>query len=209
VKIAIIGTGNVAKNLGKALSKKHEVVFGSRNPEMAKVDINAKVTNIEDAAAQGDIIILAIPYKASDEILQKIKDKARNKVVIDVMNALDENFEWAKGFNESVAEEVAKKLENTKVVKAFNTVFAENMSKGKIGREKLTLLVAGDDEEAKRVVMDLGKEIGFIPVDVGNLKMARYLEPMALLLINLGYNKKLGTAIGIKIAGIKDEKNAI
>ncbi len=209
MKIAIIGTGNVAKNLGKALSKKHEVIFGSRNPEMAKVDINAKVTNIEDAAAQGDIIILAIPYKASDEILQKIKDKARNKVVIDVMNALDENFEWAKGFNESVAEEVAKKLENTKVVKAFNTVFAENMSKGKIGREKLTLLVAGDDEEAKRVVMDLGKEIGFIPVDVGNLKMARYLEPMALLLINLGYNKKLGTAIGIKIAGIKDEKNAI
>jgi 8-hydroxy-5-deazaflavin:NADPH oxidoreductase len=86
------------------------------------------------------------------------------------------------------------------VVKAFNTVFAQNQSTGRVGQETLTLFVAGDNVRAKRLVIQLGKDIGFEPVDAGPLKTARYLEPMAMLMINLGYGLGLGTCIGYRLA---------
>ena len=72
-------------------------------------------------------------------------------------------------------------------------------STGKIGEERLALFVAGDDAKAKQTVMQLGKDIGFDPVDAGPLKSARYLEPMGMLMINLGYNLGMGPKIGIKL----------
>jgi predicted dinucleotide-binding enzyme len=84
-------------------------------------------------------------------------------------------------------------------VKAFNTVFAQNQSVGRIGNEKLTLFVAGDDAKAKQTVMQLGADIGFDPVDAGKLKAARYLEPMGMLMISLGYGLGMGTKIGYKL----------
>ncbi len=213
MKVAIIGTGHVAQNIGKGLIKKHEVIYGSRNPDEArsKVPKKAKVESMKQAAEEGEVIILAVPYKAAADVIKEIKDSISGKVLVDVTNALNENFEWAKGFSESVAEEIAGIANNAKVVKAFNTVFAENMSKGKIGREKLTLFVAGNDENAKKIVMDLAKDLGFVPVDVGDIKAARYLEPMGLLLIHLGYKRNLGTGIGFKLVGIKEqsEGNAV
>jgi predicted dinucleotide-binding enzyme len=116
-----------------------------------------------------------------------------------VTNALNENWELAIGFSTSGAEELAKLVPGAKVVKAFNTVFADNQSKGKIGTEPLTLFVAGDDGSAKKAIMDVGAKIGFDPVDVGPLKAARYLEPMAVMLISLGYGAKMGTGIGYRL----------
>jgi predicted dinucleotide-binding enzyme len=74
-----------------------------------------------------------------------------------------------------------------------------NQSPGKVGDESLTLFVAGDDAKAKQTVMQLGKDIGFDPVDAGPLKSARYLEPMGMLMINLGYPLGMGPKIGIKL----------
>jgi len=84
-------------------------------------------------------------------------------------------------------------------VKAFNTVFASNQSNGKINNEQLTLFVAGNQAKAKDTVMRLGRDIGFEPVDAGPLKNARYLEPMAMLIIDLGYGLGMGTNIGYKL----------
>ena len=85
------------------------------------------------------------------------------------------------------------------MVKAFNTIFAENMKTGQVGNEKLTTFIAGDDEDAKAKVMDLARSINMEPIDVGALDKARYIEPAGLLLIELGYGKKLGTGIGINL----------
>jgi predicted dinucleotide-binding enzyme len=105
----------------------------------------------------------------------------------------------AIGFSTSAAEELQKKLPKARVVKAFNTVFAQNQSTGRLGNEQLTLFVASDDAKAKQSVMQLGRDIGFDPADAGPLKSARYLEPMAMLLINLGYVLGMGTKIGYKL----------
>ena len=78
-------------------------------------------------------------------------------------------------------------------------MFAQNQSTARVGAEQLSAFVAGDDDAAKRVVMQLAADIGFDPIDVGTLKSARYLEPMGMLLISLGYGLKMGTNIGLKL----------
>jgi len=68
-----------------------------------------------------------------------------------------------------------------------------------VGKEQLTAFIAGDDKISKQIVMDLSRDIGFEPVDVGPLKSARYLEPIAIMIIELDYNLKMGTRIGFKL----------
>jgi NADPH-dependent F420 reductase len=200
MKIAIIGTGNVGKNLGEAFEKNNEVVYGSRDPESAKAKLNGKnVTTVEEAAKSADVIVLAVPYRAAKESIHEMKNNEKDKILIDVCNPLDEDLKWIKGFHESAAEEIAKHAKGAKVVKAFNTIFAENMRTGQLGNNKLTTFIAGDDEDAKGKVIELARGIGMEPVDVGALEKARYIEPAGLLLIELGYGKKLGTNIGINV----------
>jgi len=74
-----------------------------------------------------------------------------------------------------------------------------NQSTGRLGEEQLTLFVAGDDFEAKKLVMALGEDIGFNSVDAGPLRNARFLEPMGMLMINLGLALGMGTKIGYKL----------
>ena len=190
MKIGIIGKGNVGTAIAKGLSRKgHEIKHGHRDPKEP----------VSDAAKWGEVIVLAVPYENVTDAAKAIGSAADGKVVLDVTNAIGENLNLVIGFSTSAAEELQKKLPEARVVKAFNTVFAVNQSKGRIGTEQLTLFVAGDDAKAKQTVMQLGRDIGFDPVDAGPLKAARYLEPMAMLLINLGYGLGMGTAIGYRL----------
>jgi predicted dinucleotide-binding enzyme len=190
MKIGIIGKGNVGSALAAGLSRKgHEIKFGRSDPKEP----------VSEAAKWGEVIIIAVPHRAAGNATKAIGSAADGKPVIDVSNALTENLEWAMGFTTSAAEEIQKMLPKAHVVKAFNTVFAQNQSTGKVGEERLVLFVAGDDAKAKQTVMQLGKDIGFDPVDAGPLKSARYLEPMGMLMINLGYPLGMGPKIGLKL----------
>ena len=190
MNIGIIGNGNVGIAIGMGLSQKgHEVKFGHRDPREP----------VADAAKWGEVIVLAVPYESVMEAAKAIGTLADGKVLLDVTNAVGENMNLAIGFSTSAAEELQKRLPKARVVKAFNTVFAANQSTGRVGAEQLTLFVAGDDAKAKQTVMQLGRDIGFDPVDAGPLRSARYLEPMALLLINLGYGLGMGTKIGYRL----------
>ena len=190
MNIGIIGNGNVGIAIGMGLSRKgHEVKFGHRDPREP----------VADAAKWGEVIVLAVPYESVMEAAKAISTLADGKVLLDVTNAVGENMNLAIGFSTSAAEELQKRLPKARVVKAFNTVFAANQITGRVGAEQLTLFVAGDDAKAKQTVMQLGRDIGFDPVDAGPLRSARYLEPMALLLINLGYGLGMGTKIGYRL----------
>jgi predicted dinucleotide-binding enzyme len=189
LKIGIIGKGNVGTAIAKGLSGKHEVKFGHRDPEEP----------VADAARWGEVVIFAVPHDAVADVTKEVGSAADGKVVVDVTNVLTPNMELAVGFTTSGAEELQKQLPKARVMKAFNTVFAQNQSKGKIGDEQLTLFLAGDDAKAKQTVMWLGRDIGFAPVDCGALKAARYLEPMGVLMISLGYGLGMGTNIGFKL----------
>jgi len=190
MKVAIIGKGNVGTAIARGLGNKHEVKFGHRDP---KEPVNL-------AAKWGEIIILAVPFSVMADAAKAIGSAADGKPLLDCSNALTEEGDLAIGFTTSAAEELQKKLPKAHVAKAFNTVFAKNQSTGKVGKEQLTLFVAADDAQAKQTVMRLGRDIGFDPVDAGPLKAARYLEPMGMLIINLGYGLGMGTGIGYKLA---------
>ena len=189
MKIAIIGKGNVGTALSKGLSGKHEVKFGHRDP----------AEPVADAAKWGEVIILAVPYDNAEDAIKEVKPYADGKVVIDVMNAIGSKMELNISCTTSTAEETQKKLPKARVVKAFNTVFASNQNTGKIGMEQLTAFIAGDDSKAKQTVDQLTRDIGFDPVDVGPLKSARYLDAMAIMVINLAYSYGMGPKIGYKL----------
>ncbi len=190
MKIGIIGKGNVGTALATGLSRAgHEIKFGHRDPKEP----------VYEAAKWGDVIFVAVPFDNVPDAARAIRSASDGKIVIDVTNALDKNMELAIGFTTSGAEKLKTYLPNARVVKAFNTVFAQNQSTGRIGDAQLTLFVASDDEKAKQIVMKLGRDIGFDPVDAGPLKAARYLESMGVFMISLGITQKMGTRIGYKL----------
>lgn len=200
MKVAIIGTGNVGQAIAKGLAGKHEVRFGSRNPSAAKVPKGTTAVSQKEAATWADVVILAVPYPAVKETVRGLgAETLRGKVLVDATNVVSPSGDLAVGFTTSGAENLAKLAPDAKVVKAFNHVFAQNMSTGRVRGESLSLLVAGDDPRAKEAVMRLGRDIGFEPVDAGPLASARYLEPMGMQMIRLGYGLKMGTDIGFRL----------
>ncbi|MGA3060236.1 MAG: NADPH-dependent F420 reductase [Candidatus Bathyarchaeia archaeon] len=189
MKIAIIGKGNVGNALCSGLSSKHEVKFGHRD----------QAEPVVDAAKWGEVIILAVPYDNAIDATEKIKPYADGKIVIDVMNAIGPNMELGISCATSSAEETQKRLPKAYVVKAFNTIFAQNQSTGKVNNEQLTAFIAGNDGKAKQTVAQLTRDIGFDAVDCGPLKASRYLEAMAIMVISLAYNYGMGPKIGFKL----------
>jgi hypothetical protein len=205
MKIAIIGTGNVGQALAKAFSKGgNEVRFGSRQPQRVKAPKGIGVGTQKEAAQWADIAVLAVPYGARKEAVDLIgPETLKGKILLDVTNAIGPDMGYAAACTASSAEEVAGMAPGARVVKAFNTVFAQNMPLGNLHGEPLALFVAGDDENAKNAIMVLGKEIGFEPVDAGSLRNARYLEAMGIEMINMGYGLGMGPSIGFRLVGTK------
>ncbi len=189
-KIAIIGDGHVGSALGEGLRHAgREVRFGSHDPKQP----------VKDAAAWGDVVILAVPWKAQKAVVDEAQGALDGKTVVDVSNAVSASGDLGIGFTTSAAEELQKMLPKARVVKAFNTVFAQTMSTGLVDGERLTVFTAADDAESKQKVGKLAEEIGFDVVDAGPLKSARLLEPLGMLNITLGYGLKMGNKIGFKL----------
>jgi predicted dinucleotide-binding enzyme len=161
--------------------------------------VGSDKTAIRDTAAWSEVVILAVPFGALDDVVRAAGEALAGKTVIDVTNALGPDMSLAVGFTTSGAEELQKKLPRSRVVKAFNTVFAQHMDSGRLGDQRLSAFVAGDDAQARQTVLGLAGDIGFDPVDVGPLRLARTLEPLALLNINLGYVQKLGPKVGFRL----------
>jgi predicted dinucleotide-binding enzyme len=155
--------------------------------------------DIEEVAAWGEVILLAVPFSAIDDVVSEAGSVLADKIVIDATNALDSGMNLALGFTTSGAEELQKKIPEARVVKAFNTVFAQHMDFGRLRGNLLTAFVASDDVDAKKAVMELAQEIGFDAVDAGSLRNARLLEPLAFLNIQLGHVLGMGTKIGFKL----------
>lgn len=188
-KIGIIGKGNVGGALARGL-------------EAAGQDVRAvgkDASKVRDVAAWADIVILAVPFGAIDAVVAEAGVELAGKPVVDATNALNADMSLALGFTTSGAEELQKKLPGSRVVKAFNTVFAQHMDTGRVGGQPLTALVAADNIEDKAVVLELARRIGFDAVDAGPLRNARQLEPLAYLNIQLGYVLKMGPDIGFKL----------
>jgi hypothetical protein len=189
-KIGIIGKGNVGKALQAGVQR------ASYETKMI-----GKGGGVKDTAAWADVVILAVPFGALDAVAAEIGTAANGKPVVDASNVLTKEGGLAVGFTTSGAEQLQKKIPGAHVVKAFNTIFAQNMSTGKVKNTALFMPVAGDDEKAREAVIQIARDIGFDSVDAGPLANARLLEPFGFLNIQLGYvvNKGLGAGIGFSL----------
>lgn len=176
MKIGIIGAGHIGGTLGGLLVKAgHEVALSnSRGPEsltsfVAQLGKNARATTVEDAATFGDIVILAIPWRKPEAFPPP--HLVAGKIVVDAMNPYGEGGTIIDLGPSTSSEETAKRLPGCRLVKAFNTIYFKHLQeKGTPKKEeRITIYVAGDDEEAKSVVKRLIEEIGFAPFDTGSL----------------------------------------
>ncbi len=192
MKLAIVGSGAVGGALARLLnSAGHQVALGSRSPSTA-----IGTTSVPDAIGRSDVVILAVPFSAINELLPGLADSLKGKIVVDPTNPL--RPDWSPlllGQEHSAGEEVSRLLPGSRVVKAFNTVFADVMSKERLvrGAYKATTFIAGDDPAAVGTVADLARSAGFAPVTVGALLAARYLEGMAHLNIAIAVGQNGGT----------------
>jgi len=184
MKIAIIGNGNVGSALERGWKRAgHDVRATGRE-------------NVKETAGWGELIVLAVPFGAIDDALKTMGDAVQGKVLIDVTNALGENMELAVGCTTSGAEELQRNAAGAKVVKAFNTNFAQHMDSGRVGDTALTVFAASDDDGARGTALQLAQEIGFDAVGAGPLQNARWLETLGYLNIQLGYVVGHGTGTG-------------
>jgi len=197
-RIGILGDGNVGGALARGLKRAGHDVRSAGNEKAA----------VRDAAKWAEVVIMAVPFTAIDDVVRNVGDLLTGKTVIDATNALDKDRNLALGFTTSGAEELQKKIPRARVVKAFNTVFAQWMESGRIGGEPLAAFVAGDDQEAKRTTLDLTRDIGFEPVDAGPLRNARLLEPMAYFVIQLAYGQGMGPGFGLKLVKTESRQPA-
>ena len=205
MKIGIIGTGNMGKELGKIWAEKnHQIMFGSRDPVNARKLANSFEKNVlggtyADAAQYGEVVVLAVPWSAAQESIQVVGD-LNKKIVIDCTNAVAPQLGGLLlGHTTSAAEKIAEWAKSAKVVKAFNSLGAENLTKLQFGSQNASTFICGDDLEAKSIVSKLGEDIGFDVIDAGPLKNARLIEPLAMLWIDLAYNQGMGTDIAFKL----------
>jgi hypothetical protein len=199
MKIAIIGSGHIGAGLARAWIKRgHDVAFGAREPRDAELtalcsQIGARANGVADAAAGADVVVLAIPFGAIDDVLRAAGDLA-GKVVIDCTNAVERGaggMSLVYGHTTSAAEELQKKLPAAHVFKSFNAQGAENLANPSYDGVAAANFFCGDDAASKRIVRGLVEDVGFEAIDAGPLRNARLLEPLMLLWI--ASSQALGT----------------
>ena len=201
MKIGVLGSGDVGKVLGAGFAAAgHEVKLGTRSPEklkewLEKAGKNASMGSFADAAAHGEVIILATLGKATEDVL-KLAGLAyfKGKVVMDATNPLD--FSTGKpalyvGHTDSLGEQVQRWLPEAKVVKAFNTVGNAHMVNPSFADGAPDLFICGNDDSAKAAVTALCKQIGWPTLDVGGIELSRSLEELCMLWV--AYGVKNGT----------------
>lgn len=185
MKIGIIGSGNMGRALGNAWAQKdHQIFFGSRTAEKGKtvakeVGRGTQGGTNSEAAEFGDILLYSLKGINPTEVISSI-ELLTNKILIDINNVdIPEDFNYPPIIT-SLAQTLAEQVPQTKVVKAFNSIPRQvlEIDPKLLSGYNISVFVASDDADAKKVVMNLAQEIGFNPIDSGNLSNARLLEEL-------------------------------
>ena len=206
MKISILGAGSVGSTLGKGwASKGHQVFFGVRHPDdektqnlLEEIGSNASAGTNEEAIAFSNVIVLALPWQAVPKVLEA--GDFRDKIIIDATNPLKPDFSGLEiGFDISGAEQVAQWAKGAKVFKSFNQTGWENMANPIYKGKASAMLVCGDDESAKKIVLGLIEDIGFEAIDAGKLEAARLIEPFGMTWIHLAMKQGMGRDWALQI----------
>ena len=207
MKIGIIGSGNMGSGLARRITfAGHDVLMTAKDVVEAEkigkhIGPKVRVVPTSEVAKGVDLLIAATPADSQLTALRSCGD-LKGKIVVDIANPLKPDMSGLTvGLTTSFAEELAKALPGVRIVKAFNTVFAQVLHEGPdFGKGlRAAAFYCGDDEGAKKSVHKLIESMGFDAIDAGPLANARYLEPMGMLNIWFGYMAKRGTGIALNL----------
>jgi predicted dinucleotide-binding enzyme len=214
MRVGILGSGLMGGKLGTLFARAgHGVVFSyaSRREKLKKLADEAggqaRAGTPREAARDADALLLAVHWLRVDDVLQQVGDLS-GKVILTCslpMNA--DNTELVIGHTMSGAEELASKVPKARMVCAFNTVPSEVLFGIYEARQKANrpnLIYCGNDVHSKQVASGLIHDVGFAPIDGGPLRIARYMEPFALLMAQLAYEGDGGPELGYRFERFKD-----
>ena len=185
--VTIFGTGTMVTALRDLF------IAGESTVQHLNRDGNESIT--------GDIVVLAVPWESLDDIVARYGDQLLGRVVVDITNPLDfDTFaELTVPVGSSAAAELQTALPDARVVKAFNTNFAATLGARQVGADAVTVLVAGDDADAKRTVIDAVQAGGLDAIDAGGLARAHELEAIGFLQLTLAHDEKIGWSGGFSL----------
>ncbi len=197
MRIGILGSGVVGRALAAGfLNDGHEVMIGTMHAERLKDWLPSEGKGVttggfQKAADFAEIAVIAIKGTEAEGMLKKLQTASLNgKVVIDVTNYLVTDKmppTLGIGYPESLGKRIQSLIPNAKVVKAFNTVPANYMTNPELSGEVLDLFIAGDDDEAKKIVTGIAQSWGWNVIDIGRIEQAYLLEALAMLWVRYGF----------------------
>lgn len=186
--VSIIGTGNMGQAIAGVIGK------GGHTVQLIGQGDGGK-------AVTGDIVVLAVPYGAIDSVIAERGDSLAGKIVVDITNPV--NFETFDSLtvpaDSSATAVIAEKLPNSRVLKAFNTTFAGTLVAGTVGPLTTTVLIAGDNADAKSTLAGILSSGGLNAIDAGALSRARELESIGFLQITLAAAEKVAWTGGFGV----------
>ena len=199
-RVGVLGTGEVGRRLAAGFRERgHAVMIGSRDPDKSELrdwlsggGAGIEAGTFAAAAAAGELLVLAVLGDAAEQVIADAgPENFAGKVVIDAMNPLD----FSSGFppklsisgEDSLGERVQRALPEAKVVKAFNIIGSPYFVDPSFSVGQPTMLIAGDDADAKRAVTDLLADFGWSDaVDIGGIEGSRELEALCIAWVKIG-----------------------
>ena len=187
-RISIIGNGTMGQAIAAVAARGgHPVQLLGHTDTATRTD--------------GDVVVLAVPYSSVPQVIADRGAELSGKVVVDITNPV--NFETFDSLTvpagSSATAEIAAALPDSHVVKAFNTTFAGTLAAGTAGELTTTVLVAGDDADAKSTLAGVITSGGLKAIDAGGLSRAAELEGLGFLQITLAANEKISWTGGFGV----------
>jgi len=211
-KIGIVGSGHIGGTLGILLAKAgYEILYSSRHPDTLKNLVKtagpkACAGTVAEAIAFGDVIVLSLPLKAIPELDAETKKALKGKIVIDTSNPYPERdgviAEEARREPGGMGAFVARLLPGARIVRAFNTVYFEDLKKTTNNSgEKIGVPIAGDDQEGLKAAGELAERAGLDPVVVGSLSTSKLFDVGTAVYATSAPAREIREKLNLKPAG--------
>ena len=219
MRVGILGSGLMGGKLGTIFARAgHEVVFSYArdNKKLNKLARDAKGKarrgTPREAAQEADAVLLAVHWSRIADVLNHTGDLSSKVIVTCSLPMNNDNTELVVAHTSSGAEDLAKMIPKGRVVSAFTTVPSEvlfGVYEAKRKTSRPSLVYCGDDESGKNVAAELVRDVGFDPVNAGPLRIARYIEPFALLVAQLAYGGTGGPELAYRFERFRKYYNQI
>ena len=208
MQVGILGSGLMGGKLGTLFARAgHEVVFSYSHSQKKLERLardaqgSARAGTPREATQEADAVLLAVHWSRMDDVLNQAGDLSGKVIVTCSLPMNENNTELVLAHTSSGAEALARKVPGAEVIAAFNSVPSEvlfGVFEARGNATRPSLVYCGDQQTGKDLTARLIRDVGFDPVDAGPLRIARYLEPFALLIAQLAYEGKGGPELAYR-----------